>query len=295
MSLLQFVFATLTVFSPPETAATGGVQFDADLPERERSSLRERFDRVLQLACKPPPCVDNCSEDQPSVALSLGGTSRDYTLHWVANSPDLDEPLIIDSRCQLCSLVEVEEQFATDLGNLCARLAAGTDAPGIVRVTAQPERVRARVRIDGRRTGQTPWIGEVPVGSHRLEVRARGYGTQTRTLQVFAGVEQHEHFELMGVSRSRRPAWPGWSSLALGIALGIAGTALIAIDGQDWRGRCSGANVDANGNCRFMYRTRPVGIALAGLGAASIASGVGLIVWAQQSDQGAALAWRGNF
>jgi hypothetical protein len=294
LSLAQFVFATLTVLAPPEAAATGGMQFDADLPAHERSALRESFERVLPLACKPPPCVGgDCTEDQPSVALSIAGATRDYTLHWVANAPHLDAPLIVESRCELCSLVEVEEQLAADLGSLCARLAASADTPGRVRVSAQPR--RAWVRLDGHRIGHTPWAGEVAVGEHQLKVGARGHGTQARTLQVFAGIEQREHFELMALSHKRRPAWPGWSSLGIGIALGIAGTALIAIDGQDWRGRCSGSNVDANGNCRFAYSTLPFGIALASLGAVSIASGVGLIVWAQQGDQGATLSWRGSF
>jgi hypothetical protein len=248
---------------------------------------------VLPLACTPPPCVDDCAEDQPSITLSIGGDSRDYTLHWVANAPHLDTPLIVDSGCELCSLVEVEEQFAADLGHLCARLDASADAPGRVRVSAQP--ARAWLRIDGRRIGQTPWAGELEVGEHRLEVGARGYGDQARTLQVFAGIEQHEHFELMALSRAPRPAWPGWGSLGLGIALGITGTALIAIDGRDWQGRCTGADVDALGNCRFVYRTLPTGIALAALGAATIAGGVGLIVWSQHGDRGAALAWRGSF
>jgi hypothetical protein len=294
LSLAQFVFSTLTVLAPPEAAATsGGMQFDADLPAHERSALRESFERVLPLACKPPPCVGECSEDQPSVRLSIGGDTRDYTLHWVANAPHLDAPLIVESRCELCSLVEVEEQFAADLGSLCARLAASLDAPGRVRVSTEPS--RAWVQIDGRRMGETPWAGEIAAGEHQLQVGARGYGTQTRSLRVFAGVEQRQHFELMALSRKRRPASPGWSSLGIGIALGIAGTALIAIDGRDWGGRCSGSNVDASGNCRFVYNTMPLGIALASLGAVSIASGVGLVVWAQQGDRGATLAWRGSF
>jgi hypothetical protein len=293
LGLLQFVVALNAFGSPPEAATPGGLRFDAELPARERTALRESFERVLPLACKPPPCVSDCPEDQPSVTLTIGGDSRDYLLHWVADAPDLSEPVIVDSRCELCSLGEVEEQFAADLGFLCARLVASADTPGRVRVSTQPE--RARVRIDGRRIGQTPWAGEVAVGEHRLEVDARGYGKQARTLQVFAGIEQHEHFELMALPRRHRPAWPGWTSLSMGIALGVAGTALIAIDGRDWRGRCSGSNVDADGNCRFAYRTLPIGVTLAALGAASIASGVGLIVWSQHGDRGAALAWRGSF
>jgi hypothetical protein len=293
VSLLQFVFAAVSAFAPHETPAVGGLRLNADLPARERNALRESFERVLPLACEPPPCVGDCAADQPSVTLDIGGDSRNYTLHWVANDPRLSEPLIVDSRCELCSLGEVEEQLAADLGGLCARLDALEDAPGSVRVSSNP--ARAWVRVDGRSKGHTPWTGELAPGEHRLEVGARGYGPQTRTLNIFGGVEEDEHFELMALARKHRVAWPGWTSLGFGIALGIAGTALIAIDGHDWRGRCTGANVDANGHCRFVYHTRPVGIALASLGAASLATGVGLIVWAQRGDQGAALAWRGSF
>jgi hypothetical protein len=293
LSLLQFVLATLNAFAPPEPAATGGVRFDADLPAREQSALREAFERVLPLACSPPPCVGDCAEDQPTVALTIGGDSRDYTLHWVFDDPRVDEPLIVDSRCELCSLGEVEEQLAADLGKLCMQLDAIGGEPGRLSVSTQP--TRAWVRIDGRRSGRTPWTGEVPIGEHRLEVGGTGYRTQARTLQILPGVERREHFELMAMRSRPRPGWPGWSTLGLGVALGIAGTALLAIHGQEWRGRCEGVDVDASGNCRYVYRTRPLGITLVGLGAASFGTGVGLIVWAQHGEQGAALAWRGSF
>jgi hypothetical protein len=289
--LLQFVLATLSAFAPPEAAV--GLQIDEDLPPRERTALRESFERVLPMACKPPPCVNDCAEDQASVALVIEGDSRDYTLHWIASDPRLDEPLIVDSRCELCSLVEVEEQLAADLGRVCAQLSANTDALGRLRVSSQPG--AAWLRIDGRRIGRTPWAGELELGQHRLEVGSRGHGTQTRTLDIVGGVERHESFELMPLARGDRPAWPGWASLGLGVALGIAGTALLAIDGKEWPGRCSGNDIDATGNCRFIYRTRPLGIALASMGAVSFTAGVGLMVWSQHGDRGAALAWRRSF
>jgi hypothetical protein len=289
--LLQFFFATLSAFAPPDGA--GGLQIDADLPARERTALRDSFERVLPVACEPPPCVGDCTEDQPSVALVIAGDSRDYTLHWIANDPRLDEPLIVDSRCELCSLVEVEEQLAADLGRICAQLTASTEALGRLRVSSQPE--AAWLRVDGRRIGRTPWAGELELGEHRLEVGGRGYGTQARSVQIFSGVERHETFELMPVQHRARPAWPGWTSLGLGVALGIAGTALLAIDGKEWSGRCSGNDIDATGNCRFVYRTRSLGIALASMGAVSATVGVGLMVWSQHGDRGAALAWRRSF
>lgn len=294
MSLLQVVIATVSAFAPPPSTASGGPRFasDADLPAREQAALRESFERVLPLACEPPPCVGDCPDDEPSISLIIGGHSRDYTLQWIANDPRLDDPLTLESRCELCGLVEAEEQIAADLGNLCARLYAVATQPGRLRVTATPE--HAWIRVDGRRRGGTPWIGEVAPGPHRLDVGAPGFDTQTRKLQIFPGIEEQQHFELMAHGRAR-PAWPGWTTLSLGIALGIAGTALIAVDGRDWRGRCSGADVDPLGNCRFVYDTQTLGIALASLGAASMATGVGLIVWAQHGDRGATLAWRRSF
>ncbi len=294
MSLLEFVFATVSTFAPPPDTASEGLRFapDSDLPPREQAALRESFERALPLACDPPPCVGDCPSDRPSISLVVGGHSRDYTLHWVASDPHLDEPLRVEARCELCSLVEAEEQIAADLGNLCARLVAIAEEHGRLRVSAVPE--HAWVRVDGRPRGRAPWTGELEPGRHRLEVGATGHGTETRTLHVFPGVEEHEHFELMARGRAR-PGWPGWTTLGIGIALGVAGTALIAIDGRDYRGRCSGANVDPYGNCRFVYNTRTLGITLAGLGAISIGTGVGLIVWSQHGDQGAALALRGRF
>jgi hypothetical protein len=294
--LLQFFLATLSAFVPPGGAAgeaAGGLQIDPDLPARERTALRDSFERVLPMACEPPPCVSDCTEDQPSVALVIDGDSRDYTLHWTANDPRLDEPLIVESRCELCSLVEVEEQLAADLGRVCAQLTASTDALGRLRVSSQPE--AAWLRIDGRRIGRTPWAGELDMGEHRLEVGSRGHGSQARTVDIFSGVERHETFELMPLQHRARPSWPGWVSMGFGFALGIAGTALLAIDGKEWPGRCSGSNIDATGNCRFVYRTRSLGIAFASIGAVSLTAGVGLMVWSQHGDRGAGLAWRRSF
>ena len=46
----------------------------------------------------------------------------------------------------------------------------------------------ATVRIDGASRGVTPWTGELPPGSHRLELQASGYRDST---QVFELPAQH--------------------------------------------------------------------------------------------------------
>jgi hypothetical protein len=70
--------------------------------------------------------------------------------------------------------------------------------------------------------------------------------------------------------------------LGLGVAMTVAGTALISVHGQPWASRCTGDDIDVEGNCRFVLKTRPVGITLAALGAGAIAGGVGLMIWAQR-------------
>ena len=82
-----------------------------------------------------------------------------------------------------------------------------------------------------------------------------------------------------------RKFWPGWLGLGLGVAASIAGTALISIHGKDWTGRCIGENIDANGNCKFVYSTRTLGISLAVLGLGGTGFGVGWLVRAQLDAQ----------
>lgn len=280
MSVTLLGTALVLVFAPP--AAEGakpevldGVSFTDGVPKREQRSLREAFEQARDTAC--------AARDR--IGVRIGGDSRNYTLDWVASDPRLDAPLTRTATCELCSVVEVEEQIAADVGLLCSRL-AGLDAePGRVRVSTEPS--GAVVQIDGRRRGRTPWVGEVPAGEHDVRVHARGYSPQVRTLQIVGGgIEEVEHFELMARPTAARPAWPGWTTLGLGVALGLAGSALIAVHGKEWQGRCTGDDVDASGNCRYVWATRPLGIGLAAAGAAAFAGGVGLIVWSQRGDTG---------
>ena len=275
-----------TVVAPSSGPSEPGLSFGEGVTKRERKPLSERFDAALG-ACSPPPCVGGaCKADEPRLSVVIDGVERDYTLDWELADPRLDAPLTLESTCELCSLVDLEEQLAADLGSLCTRFNSLEAAPGRIRVTSDPS--GAVVRVDGRRVGKTPWVGELPPGEHVVELRAPGYVDEGRTLVTVPGVEESEHVELMAMVRSevdQRPYWPAWTSLGFGVALGLAGTALIAIDGKEWGARCTGSNVDENGHCAFVYATAPLGIALAAVGAASFGTGVGLMVWAQRGRE----------
>jgi hypothetical protein len=290
MALMLSLLAVL-VFAPPGEGAAErpvGLEFSKAIPQRDRGPLQDGFTRTLPLACeRSTPCVENCSEQSSTVGLELDGSDRNYTLRWVATDPRLDEPLVFQSSCELCSLVELEQQFATDLTRVCSQLDALDAGPGQLAVSSNPS--GAQVRVDGQKVGRTPWSGELTAGEHSIELRRIGHLPQRHSVAVVGNVETREHFSLTSsFARQGRPKWPGWTSLGVGIAMAVAGTALISVHGQPWAGRCSGADVDAAGNCRFVLATRPLGITLAVLGAGAIASGVGLMIWAQRDPAGTA-------
>ena len=284
---LMFGLLAAFWFTPPIAGSVDrnspvGLEFSESIPAHDRAPLQESFTRTVPLACERAiPCIENCSADVSTVGLALDGSERDYTLHWVATDPRLDAPLIVDSTCELCSLVELEQQFAVDLGRVCSRLEALDSGPGRLILSSDPH--DARVQIDGQKVGRTPWSGELTAGEHSVELRAFGHRPQRHSVAILGNAEIRKHFQLRSsFDRRGRPTWPAWTSLGLGIAMTVAGTALISVDGRPWTNLCSGSDIDVEGNCRMVLTTRPTGIALATLGVAGIAGGVGLMIWAQR-------------
>lgn len=282
LGLLAAIWFTSPIAGAIDRNRPVGLEFSDSIAAHERAPLQEGFERTVPLACERAlPCIENCSAEDSTVGLALDGSDRNYTLHWVATDPRLDEPVIVQSSCELCSLVELEQQFAVDLGRVCSRLEALDSGPGRLLLSSDPN--DARVRIDGQKVGRTPWSGELTAGQHTVELRALGHRPQRHSVAILGEAELRKHFQLRSsFARRGRPRWPAWTSLGLGIAMTVTGTALIAVHGQPWTKRCSGTDIDVEGNCRHVLKTRPIGIALATLGAGGIAGGVSLMIWAQR-------------
>ena len=76
----------------------------------------------------------------------------------------------------------------------------------------------------------------------------------------------------------RRLAPLGWAALAVGVGALGGGVALIAIDERPIQRDCSGANVDAQGHCKWRHATLEGGVGLAIAGVAAIAVGATLVL-----------------
>ena len=289
---VTLALARLLAAPPGVDEAQVGLHFEDGFPERGREPVRAAFDRALAQACAPPPCTADCPAGASTLGLEVRGDERVHALRWTASDPRLDAPLSLSSDCELCNLDELEDQLGADLVQLCGRLAALDAAPAVLAITSAP--AGAGLRIDGERVGSTPWSGELAPGPHEIELQAPGYVDTQRRVELRASVEERAHIELLprvpsstspAASTPRRPTWPGWASLGTGLVLGVAGATLIAMNGSPWRGRCDGDDIDPDGDCRYVLATRGLGVGLAIAGAAALAGGIGLVVWAQRNSR----------
>ncbi|MCA9684911.1 MAG: PEGA domain-containing protein [Myxococcales bacterium] len=282
---LPALLLTCTLLSAPAEPAPG-IAYGKGIPERERSTLSETFTRSLPLACERVPCIEGSCKDERSLGVRVDGSDRSYTLAWSADDPALDQSIVLESSCELCSISEVADQLAVDLGQVCGHLDALDTAPGHVTVTAEPG--DARLLIDGKHVGHTPWTGELTPGRHILELDHWGYAEQQKTVEVFPGAALETHVVLLQQAQStgKRPRWPGWLGIGVGLATTAAGVAFIAVDQRPYRGLCEGPDVDAQGDCRYRFDSLPLGIGLTVAGAALLSGGIGVTVWAYRGGKG---------
>lgn len=189
--------------------------------------------------------------------------------------------------CEVCGLADVSAQVSALGASLRDKLDALVTAPPVLQVSTRPE--GAQVRLDGELRGATPVELTATPGRHRLELRRSGYVAAIREVDLVAGVHERIDVELAALPataalprptpmppvdpRPRRRTIVGASLVAGGAAAAGVGAALWAIDSRPVRSRCSGADRDPFGECRWLHDTRTAGIALVATGAAAVISG----------------------
>jgi hypothetical protein len=193
---------------------------------------------------------------------------------------DDGEPIATAERtCDLCGAQELEE-LAADLSATIARKAEQrVELETKLLVASQPP--GASVWVDGTPVGETPLELDVEPGDHEVSVRLEGYQPRSHQLSFEEGERESLSVTLEAEGpdrRSRTFRILGWTGVGAGIGAMGAGVALLVIHDQPITSVCSGDDVDDDGDCHFVHKTLPGGIALAAAGAAALGTGIALLI-----------------
>lgn len=216
---------------------------------------------------------------------------RDYGLTLTLLGSDGTTAAAASDACKACSLDQVGARIDALMEQAIAGLAK-EEAPaalGSVSVSSTP--LGARIRVDGVDRGLTPQQLELEPGEHAVIVDKPGFVEREQKITVEAGVEQKLELELTAepaaASSSSGSAGRGLEiggAVVLGLGLAGIGTgvAMILIDEDPIRQRCSGADVDFRGVCRYRYDTLLGGIVGVGVGAVGFAGGLAMMIKGHQ-------------
>ena len=241
------------------------------------------------------------------VDLQVIAADRDYELVLRARDGESGEATAsVVGRCEICSLPDLQATVREKGVELAAALTY-EPAPPHLRVVSSPP--GARVVLDDATVGQAPLELEVEEGSHQLELHLDGYKSTRRVVEVRGELSTADFILVATPPPPRSLLEPaGAAAIAVGAAAAIVGAVFVGLDSTPYRARCDGADVDADGDCRFRYNTLAGGVTSLAVGGALLAAGVGMFVVGRRRnaarrgragvDVGAgqvALTWTGRF
>lgn len=207
---------------------------------------------------------------------------RDYDVKLVLLRADSGEPVVASAGlCEICGYAELADRVADLAGELRRKLGSAVEPPPRLRVLTRPH--GSEVRLDGVRVGVTPLDITVAVGEHDVVVARPGFVAHRRQLRFSEGTTETIAVELGPVAEPgdgrapRRLAPLGWATLGVGLGAAGGGVVLMALDERPIRSDCSGANVDAEGDCMYRHNTLVGGVLLTVAGVAVIAVGAALV------------------
>lgn len=291
--------ASVLALSAPHEGAAGlaAVEVRGEVSEGWARRLREAADDgisragltvspVARPACDEPGCWVAVAQEHGlsrviDVVVEVEGHA--YAVRIRILRGDDGEPLAtVAETCNPCAVEEAAEMVAASFARTRFELDRLRSAPASLRVTTTPD--GAILRLEGRIVGRSPYEGLVSAGTLVLEAELAGFQPASRSVALAPDARERVHLVLEPVARPRpRPRMAvGAGLLGAGGALAIAGGVLVGIDSRPWRGRCSGRDVDVDGDCRFLYDTLSPGAVLVAAGAALATTGVVLVVRASK-------------
>ena len=167
---------------------------------------------------------------------------------------------------------------------------AATRPRGTIKLTTEPP--GARVEIDGRDLGETPYLRDAFVGPHDVLVTKEGFAAHRMT----ATVEDGQTVELTAPLLPEKPQasrrLPGiriakWVLLGVGTVAVVGGITLLGLTGSQ---NCTGTA--PNQVCGSVFDGRPAGIPLVSVGSLALGTSAFLFIydWKQSSAAAAAPA-----
>lgn len=214
------------------------------------------------------------------VTAEISGTDKIYDVHIVATDVRTKQ-IVAETReaCEVCGVAEVVELAHRQSAALGERLSKLAPLPGLLDVRSRP--AGATIAVDDARVGESPLELELDAGPHRLRATLAGHAPRDHEVVAVGGVREVWSFDLQPLKasrRERRMRTAGWVLLGIGSAVVVPGVVFLALDGRPNQTRCSGADVDADGDCRQVYEGTISGAVLTSLGLALVATGIALVV-----------------
>lgn len=235
---------------------------------------------VADAACDSKSCWDKlrgATQATHLVRTQVTIKNRDYALK--LQLVDASSGAVIvstEDRCEICGVEEVSNLLDSQGALLQTRLAAMGKGPPVLVVDTKPS--GALVFVDDEVVGTTPLERPVLEGAHKVRVSLPGYVAEERELSLVPGVREQVTLELQRTPGSPKRRALGAAAFGGGLALLGGGLALVAIDDREYKGDCSGMNVDADGQCKWLFNTAVGGAVAAVAGAVLTTLGVVALV-----------------
>lgn len=257
-------------------------QIDAETRERWTAGLRQGLGRgeaaladpeqvtpYVEGACDGQTCYDRVRANSGATHLvraTLVAKNRDFILK--LDLIDAKTGTMVFSNeagCEICGSEEVGALLDSQGALLQTRLAAMGSGPAVLVLDTRPS--GAMVYVDGEVVGTTPLERPVIEGSHKIRVSLNGYVAEERELNLVNGAREELRLTLQRTPGNPKSRALGAAGLSGGLAVLIAGVTLVVLDDMPYRANCSGENIDAQDDCKFLYGTGPLGAVLIGVGA----------------------------